>query len=172
MKTRNFTTRILSMMLVLLMVFSMGPLQAFAAENTADLPTDSEETVTYTKVSSISNGNDYVIAMYYGGQYYALSHAKNTLSPVRITISDGEITSEITNDMLWTMKENKLRYENGGKTYSLYGKTGSLTVSTSRASKAIFTNSKLRLDSVHLQYVNGKLTANTVGTTVYMFTAK
>ena len=31
---------------------------------------------------------------------------------------------------------------------------------------------KLKLDTVHLQYANGKLTANTIGTTVYMFTAK
>ena len=33
MNTRNLTTRILSMLLVLVMVFGMVPMQAFAAEN-------------------------------------------------------------------------------------------------------------------------------------------
>ena len=132
----------------------------------------SEKNATYSKVTSISNGNDYVVVMYSSGRYYALSHANNTLTPVQITVSNGEITSEITKDMLWNLKSNKLRYEDGSKTYSLYGKANSLTVSTSKSSKVTFKNSKLKLDTVHLQYANGKLTANTIGTTVYMFTAK
>lgn len=169
MNTRNLTTRTLSLLLVLLMVFCMVPMQAFAAENAADLPTDS---VTYSRVTSISNSNDYVIIMYSGGLYYALSHANNKLTPVRVSVSNNEITSEVTEDMLWTMNNNKLTYEDGGKTYNLYGKANSLTVSTSKSSIVTFKNSKLKLDSVHLQYANKKLSANTIGTTVYMFTAQ
>lgn len=169
MNTRNLTTRTLSALLVLLMVFCMVPMQAFAAENAADLPTNS---VTYSRVSSISNGKDYVIVMYSGGLYYALSHAKNTLTPVQVTVSNNEITSEITDDMLWSLESYKLTYKDGAKTYKLYGKANSLTVSTSRASTVTFKNSNLKLDSVHLQYANRKLTANTIGTTVYMFTAQ
>ena len=172
MNTRNLTTRTLSLLLVLLMVFCMVPMQAFAADNAADLPTGSEETVTYSRVTSISNGNEYVITMYSCGLYYVLSHANNTLTPVEITVSDNEIDSEITEDMLWTMKNNKLTYEDGGKTYNLYGKANSLTVSTSKSSKVTFKNCKLKLDTVHLQYANGKLTANTIGTTVNMFAAQ
>ena len=107
MNTRNLTTRTLSLLLVLLMVFCMVPMQAFAADNAADLPTGSEETVTYSRVTSISNGNEYVITMYSCGLYYVLSHANNTLTPVEITVSDNEIDSEITEDMVWTMKNNK-----------------------------------------------------------------
>jgi hypothetical protein len=83
------------------------------------------ENLTYTRVSSISSGNSYVITLYSGNKYYALSHANNQISVVQVSYSNKQITSEITEDLVWNYSGSKLSYENGGKTYYLHAQSAS-----------------------------------------------
>ena len=131
-----------------------------------------EAATVYGRTTAISSGNDYVVTLYSDNQYYALSHAGNELSVVEISVSDDEITSEITEDLLWSFEGNKLSYKDEGTTYRLYGKRNDLSISTSKSSKITFKDNKLKLDTVYLQYSNGSPNANSSATTTYMFTAK
>ena len=136
----------------------------------------SEKSATYTRVSSIASGNKYVITLYSGNKYYAVSHANNTLSVVQVTVSNGEITSEITEDLLWNYSGSKLSYSDGGTTYYLYssrsgwwGNNYSLSLSTSNSSSVSFSSSKLKIGSYYLRYSSGTVTVNRSATTTYMF---
>ena len=116
---------------------------------------------TYTKVSSFSSGNNYVITLYSGGKYYALSHANNTISVVAVTVSNGEITSEISDDLVWTYKNQKLSYKSGNTTYYLYaarsGMSYSLRLSTSSSSTVSFSSNRIKIGSRYLRYSNGSV---------------
>ena len=137
----------------------------------------SKKAVTYAQVSSISAGKSYVITMYSGGKYYALSHANNTLSAVEVSVSNGEVTSEISQDLLWDYKDNKLGYEDNGTTYRLYGKKsgpkdGTLSISTSQSSTVSFSSNRLKINNQYLRYTNGKISLNASAANSYLFTAK
>ena len=134
------------------------------------------DTFTYTRVSSIKSGENYVITLYSGSRYYALSHADNKISVVQVSVSNKQITSEITEDMVWTYSNRRLSYQDGNKTYNLYAKTGSgwnrtttLTLSTSNYTSVSFSNSKLKLGSYYLRYSNGSVSLNRSATTTYFF---
>ena len=136
----------------------------------------SEKAVTYSQVSSISSGNQYVLTVFTGNKYYALSHANNTLSAVEISVSNGEITSEVTEDLLWNCKDSKLSYEKDGTTYYLYGKKagpkdGTVSISTS-SSSITFKSNKLKIGTQYLRYADNKLTLNSSATTAYVFAQK
>ena len=147
----------------------------YTCKNCGD--TYSEQAAIYGKVSSIASGKSYVITMYSGSKYYALSHANNTLTAVEITVSNNEITSEVTEDLLWNYKDNKLGYEDNGTTYRLYGKkagpkSGTLSISDTSSSSVSFKNSKLKIDTQYLRYNNDQIALNSSATTTYMFAVK
>ena len=147
----------------------------YTCKNCGD--TYSEQAAVYGKVSSIASGKSYVITMYSGSKYYALSHANNTLTAVEITVSNNEITSEVTEDLLWNYKDNKLGYEDNGTTYRLYGKkagpkNGTLSISDTSSNSVSFKNSKLKIDTQYLRYNNGQIALNSSATTTYMFAVK
>ena len=135
--------------------------------------------LTYTQVSSIANDNRYVITLRSGSKYYALSHEDNKISVTKVSVSNGEITSEITEDLIWTYKDSKLSYENKGTTYYLYAKssndwwgrfsTPTLTLSTSNSSSVSFRNNKLSVGNYNLYYTNRNVSLNRSGTTTYFF---
>ena len=134
----------------------------------------SVKAVTYTKASGIANGERYVIAMYSGSKYYALSHAGNTLTAVEISVSNGEIISEISQDLLWDYRDNRLGYEENGTTYRLYGqkvttKTGTLNISTSQSSSVSFSSNRLKINNQYLRYINGSISLNASAANTYMF---
>jgi transposase-like protein len=141
----------------------------------------SEKSISYTQVNAISAGKDYVITLYSGNKYYAVSHANNQISVVQVTVSNGEITSEITEDLLWTYSGNKLSYVSNGTTYYMYcytnswwggwwGNSGtSLQLSTSNSSTVTFSGNKLKVGSYYLRYSNGSVNLNSSATTAYVF---
>ena len=142
----------------------------------------SEKISAYTSVSAISAGNEYVITLYSGNKYYALSHANNNISVVQITVTNGEITSEVTSDLLWTYSNNKMSYVSNGTTYYMYcytnswwggwwGSSGtSLQLSTSNSSTVTFSSNKMKVGSYYLKYSNGSVNLNSSATTAYVFT--
>ena len=136
---------------------------------------------TYTQVSAISNGEAYVITLYSGSKYYALSHAGNQISAVQVTVSDGIITSEITDDLVWNYADGKLSYEDNGTVYYMYAASSNswwgnwfgsatLSLSTTNSSAVSFSSNKLKVgSSYYLRYSNGSVSLNRSATTAYLF---
>ena len=137
-----------------------------------------EADVSYKKVSSLSD-DSYVITLTSGNNYYALSHKDNKLSVVQVTVSDDVITSEITDDLVWTYKNGVLSYEDGNTTYYLYAQPASgwwawfsvptLTISTSNSTQVTFSSNKLKMGYYYLRYSNGSVSLNRSGTTAALF---
>ena len=135
--------------------------------------------LSYDKVTKFADGDSYVITLYSGRKYYALSHENNKISLVQVTVSNNEITSEITEDLLWNYENSKLSYEDGDDTYYLYAKPGSgwfswfstptLSVSTSNSSTVSFSSSKLKVGSYYLRYSSGSIKLDRSATTTYLF---
>ena len=134
---------------------------------------------TYSQVSTMASGERFVITVKSGNKYYALSHDDNEISAVRVTVSNGKITSEVTEDLLWSYNGGKLSYEDGGKTYYLYtytsgwwGSTNNLGISTDNAGSVSFSSSKLKIGSVYLRYSSSKFSVSSSSSTVYLFQEK
>ena len=135
--------------------------------------------MTYTKVSSIQGDNNYVITLVSGNKYYAVSHKDNKISTTRITVSNNEITSDITEDLVWTYSNNKLSYEDGDTTYYLYAQsaggwwgwwgTPTLTLRTTSSSDVSFSSSKFKVGSYYLRYSGSTVSLNRSATTTYCF---
>lgn len=80
-----------------------------------------------------ANGKAFIIALYYGGNYYALPHFTDASQPAgkQCTLdTNGKvtaITSSTVEDCLWTLVSSstnwKITYQSGGNTYYLW-KTG------------------------------------------------
>ena len=127
-------------------------------------------TTTYRSVSSISSGSSYVITVYSYGKYYALTHTGGALGVTAVTVSNGQIVSDVTGDMLWTYSGGKLGFTSGGANYYLgrYGYS-SLSISTS-GSRASYSSSRLSLGGYYLRYSNGYFFLNRrSASTCYMF---
>ena len=127
-------------------------------------------TTTYRSVSSISSGSSYVITVYSSGKYYALTHTGGALGVTAVTVSNGQIVSDVTDDMLWTYSGGKLGFTSGGANYYLgrYGYS-SLSISTS-GSRASYSSSRLSLGGYYLRYSNGYFSLNRrSASTCYMF---
>lgn len=127
-------------------------------------------TTTYRSVSSISSGSSYVITVYSSGKYYALTHTGGALGVTAVTVSNGQIVSDVTGDMLWTYSGGKLGFTSGGANYYLgrYGYS-SLSISTS-GSRASYSSSRLSLGGYYLRYSNGYFFLNwRSASTCYMF---
>ena len=135
------------------------------------------ENLTYTKVAAIAEDNAYVITFYSNKNYYALSHENNKLSVVQVTVSNDQITSEITEDMVWKYNNKKLSYEADGKTYYLYAQssgwwgwgTPTLTLSASNSTNISFSSNKVKMSNYYLRYSNGSVSLNRSATTTYFF---
>ena len=131
------------------------------------------EEVTYTKVTKLTSGNAYVILVYSGGKYYALSHGNNNISAVRVTVSGGKITSEIHDNLVWNYSNKKLSYESNGTTYYLYTSSywgsGSLSCSSSSYSTVSFSSNRVKVGSYYLRYSNGTIKGNRSANIAYLF---
>ena len=139
---------------------------------------------TYGKVTAFASGKSHVITLVSSNKYYALSHKNNNISAVQVTVSNNEITSEITEDLLWTYSNNKLSYVSGGITYYLYakssnswwgnwwGSTPTLSLSTSNSTNVSFSSNKVKLDSYYLRYSNNSISLNKSATTANLFAEK
>ncbi len=134
-------------------------------------------TSSYNQVSAFTAGENYVLTVCSDSTYYALSHSGNGISTVEVTVENGEITSEITADLLWTYEDGKLSYVDNGSTYYLYiyttgwwfWTTPNLGVSTSESAAVSFSGGALKVGSYYLRYSSGKITANSRSTTAYLF---
>ena len=135
---------------------------------------------TYDKVTSFASGDSYVITLYSGRKYYAVTHSNNTLAVKQVTVSGNKITTEITDDMLWDYNGSKLSYKSGNNTVYLYAKTTyggwfgwnsttTLTLSTTNSSTVSFSSSKLKVGSSYLRYNYGSVSLNRSATTSYLF---
>ena len=134
--------------------------------------------VVYTKVNRLSD-NRFVITLVSGNRYYALSHSDNKLSAVGVTVSGDQITSGVTEDLVWEYEDNVLRYESNGSTYYLYAQpasgwfawlsTPTLTVSTSQSTTVSLSSNRLKLGSYYLRYSNGAISLSRSGTTAGLF---
>jgi len=123
----------------------------------------------YSKVSRIAAGDSYVITLYSGKKYYAVTHSGNELSVVQVNVSGGKITSEITEDMVWTYDNKNLFYKDGAVTYYLYSDDGDLGVSSFNASTISFSNYRLKVDSYRLCYSGNSAQVANSATTTYLF---
>ena len=130
---------------------------------------------TYNKVTKFSNREAYVITLYSGGKYYALSHKNNVLSPVQVTVSRNKITSDVTEDMVWDYNNKILSYKDGNTTYKLYAKSASiwgtptLQLSTSNSTNVTFSSSSLKFGSYYLRFSNNSIALNRSSSTTYLF---
>ena len=100
-----------------------------------------------------------------------------------MTVSNNEITSEITEDLLWTYSRNKLSYQSGSTTYYLYaqsnswwgnwwggwGSTPTLTISSSNSTSVSLSSNKVKMSNYYLQYSNGSVSLSSSGTTANLF---
>ena len=59
------------------------------------------KTATYDSVSRLTSGGRYVLTVYAGGGYYAMTHDGTTIGAQAVTIENGRITSDVTESMLW-----------------------------------------------------------------------
>ena len=132
---------------------------------------------SYSKATSFRAGENYVITFYSSRSYYALTHTGNKVSAVKVTVSNNKVTSEVTEDMLWSYDSNKLFYESGDATYYLYAassgnrfnSTTTLSLSTSKSSSVSFSSSRVKVGSSYLRYSGGKVSLNRSATTAYLF---
>jgi hypothetical protein len=137
---------------------------------------------SYNKVTAFTSGEHYVITVASGSKYYALSHKNNTISAVQVTVSSNQITSEVTEDLLWDYSGSKLSYQANGTTYYLYAQpasgwwswygTPTLTVSSSNSTSVSFSNNKLKLGSYYLRYSSSKFSLNRSASTLSLFQQK
>ena len=142
----------------------------YTCETCGDSYTEAKVTTSYTSVSSISSGNNYVITVYSYGTYYAVTHNGTTLGVQEVTVSNGEITSEVTESMLWSDIGNKLGFTDNGTTYYM-GKYGysSLSINT-YGTTASYRNNRLGFSNYYLRYSNGYFYLSRYGySTCYMF---
>ena len=134
----------------------------------------------YSQVSAFTSGERFVITVKSGSKYYALSHSGNNISAVQVTVSNGEITSDVSEDLLWSYDDGKLSYVSGGTTYYLYSYSSgwwwwtspAMGISSGQSSQVSLTSSKLKIGDYYLRYSSSNFSANSSGTTVYLFQEK
>lgn len=120
---------------------------------------------SYEKVSAFTAGEPFVVVVSDNGSYYALSHAGGAVSAVEVTVTDGVITSQVTEDMEWTYTaDKKLSYTSGDETWYLtYTGTGNvrdLVVSSTKSTSVSFNGTKLRLSNCYLRWSGDTIVLN------------
>lgn len=134
----------------------------YTCKNCGDSYTEEISSTSYEYVSSLTSGGKYIITLYNGGTYYALTHNGTSLGATAVTINNGEITSEVTDDMLWEYSSNKLGFSYGSRTYYLsryYGYYSSVSLST-YGSNVSYSYNRLALGSYYLRYSNGYISSS------------
>ena len=134
----------------------------YTCKNCGDSYTEEISSTSYEYVSSLTSGGKYIITLYNGGTYYALTHNDTSLGATAVTINNGEITSEVTDDMLWEYSSNKLGFSYGSRTYYLsryYGYYSSVSLST-YGSNVSYSYNRLALGSYYLRYSNGYISTS------------
>lgn len=134
---------------------------------------------SYDKVTAFKSGENFVITLYSNKKYYAVTHTNNKLGVTQVTVSGNQITSEVTEDMLWTYNNNKLSYKDGATTHYMYvsssggwfgfGATITLSVSTTNSSTVSFSSNRIKVGSYYLRYSSGTVKANSSSTTAYVY---
>ena len=82
----------------------------FATKDTNDV-----QEYTYSKVNSISSGEEYVIVYKYNNEYYALAWNGSEYSAIKGTVNNGKFTvSAEQSDILWSVGNGEIT--NNGKT--------------------------------------------------------
>lgn len=168
--------KLMSLVLVCILVAAMLPMPARAASTTTDSTTEELTDPTYNRVTQFAYGESYVIAVYANRRYYALSHNGTTICAVRVTVSNGKITSQVGNDLLWTYTGNRLSYENDGTTYYLYtgttnnGPAGvNLVASATHHSSVSLTNDHVKVGNYYLRFSGGTIKAYSTASKAYLF---
>ena len=120
-----------------------------------DSYTEPMKTTTYDSVSTLTSGGRYVLTVYANGGYYAMTHNGTTIGAQAVTIENGQITSDVTESMLWDYSNCYFSFQSGTTTYYLY-KSGnsSLRISTSGTSVSYWYN-RLGFGNAYLRYANG-----------------
>lgn len=134
----------------------------YTCKNCGDSYTEEISSTSYEYVSSLTSGGKYIITLYNGGTYYALTHNGTSLGATAVTINNGEITSEVTDDMLWEYSSTKLGFSYGSRTYYLsrsYGYYSSVSLST-YGSNVSYSYNRLALGSYYLRYSNGYISTS------------
>lgn len=171
MNAMNKIKKVLSLVLAFVLVATLLPMPARAAST------------SYSRVSKFSANDSYVVTVYSGRKYYAMTHSGNKISAVQVSVSNSKITSQVTEDMLWKYNGGKLFYTDNGTTYYLYsgnyggqwsdGNGGTtLNVTSSNSSAISLSSNKLRIGSYYLYYKSGVLKGYKSGTTAYIFEQK
>ena len=98
---------------------------------------------------------------------------------MRVTVSGGVITSEITDDLVWDYSGKVLSYKSGSTTYYLRAQssnswwgwfsTPTLTLSTSQSTTVSLSSNKLKMGSYYLRYSSSAISLNRSGTTAGLF---
>ena len=134
------------------------------------------------ELSNVSSGGQYLI-VYQSGSNSSSGYAlKNDGSAVAVSIEDGKIVSDVTEDMLWTYsKDNRREYLSSvgkylypsrswswGYTYSLNigSKTGIVFSSQSGTGAYQIANTS---SNSYVSYSNGSFDAASSGTTLYFY---
>lgn len=124
---------------------------------------------TYAKATKFSIADNFVITLYSGGKYYALSHKDNNITTVQVTVENNEITSDVTEDMLWRQNSKKLYYKDGSTTRYLTGTTSNVSIGTSGAATITYSSNKLKVGSKYLRFSSNNVSLSTTGSTTYLF---
>ena len=131
---------------------------------------------SYIKASKFTTADSFVITLYSQKNYYALSHKDNILTAIQVTVSNNEITSDVTEDMLWRHSSKKLYYKDDGQTYYLTTTRGStlfgapnLSIGTSSPATINYSSSRLKVGSYYLRFSNNMVSLNSSGTTTYLY---
>ena len=133
------------------------------------------ETFALKRSTVLTSGDKYVITLYSSNNYYALSHKRNRLAAVKVTVSNNQITSEVTDDLLWDYSNKVLSYTANGRTYKLYASSASawstptLSLSTSNTTNVTLTSKKLKVGNYYLRYASNKISLNSSASTAYLF---
>ena len=134
----------------------------YTCKNCGESYTEEISSTSYEYVSSLTSGGKYIITLYNGGTYYALTHNGTSLGATAVTINSGEITSEVSDDMLWEYSSNKLGFSYGSRTYYLsrsYGYYSSVSLST-YGSNVSYSYNRLALGSYYLRYSGGYISSS------------
>ena len=154
----------------------------YTCENCGDSYSEELDTAPiYEQSGAFTTDGQYVITLYSGSKYYALSHEDNKISVVQIYVENGVITSEIDENLLWTYSDSRLSYKYGTSTYYLYAGSsrgwggffgnGSISLSTSSSSTVSFSRNRIKVGNYYLRYSNGSVSASrSANTTAYIFT--
>lgn len=125
-------------------------------------------TLSYNKATKLTSGKSYVLTVYYSRKYYALSHNGSEISARQVTVSNGKITSKVSDNLVWNYSGGKLSYEDDGTTYNLYSGSSvswagsgtgkaTLTGSTTRSSAISLSSNRLKVGSYYLRYMDGTI---------------